>query len=209
MRTKKDKQGPFREKGAALIVGLIMLLLLTIIGLSAMQGTSMQEKMSGNMRDITVAFNGGETALRYVEEGFLKTMNTLDKGKAFSACTSSCQVVNSYQSDPAAQNALMSGAASWDTAAMAYGAVKDAGGTTIGIPTGSKIDHTGNPSGAVVAANPLLMVEYIVFKKDSFDQGLGDVDDRGTDLYRNTVKAAGGSPNAQAIVQTIFARRFK
>lgn len=53
-----------QQRGAVLIVALLMLLLLTIIGISSMRGTTMQERMSGNMRDQSQAFQASETALR-------------------------------------------------------------------------------------------------------------------------------------------------
>jgi len=59
---------PSRERGAVLIVALIMLLLLTIIGLSSMRGTSLQENMAGNMRDSNLSLQASEAALRKGEE---------------------------------------------------------------------------------------------------------------------------------------------
>lgn len=57
-----------QQRGAVLIVALIMLLLLTIIGLSSMRGTSLQENMAGNMRDSNLALQASEAALRKGEE---------------------------------------------------------------------------------------------------------------------------------------------
>ena len=39
------------QRGAILVIALFMLLLLTIIGLSSMRATSLQENMAGSMRD--------------------------------------------------------------------------------------------------------------------------------------------------------------
>jgi type IV pilus assembly protein PilX len=50
-----------------LVISLIILLLLTIIGLSAMQTTSLEEKMAGNLRDKSLAFQMAESALRAAE----------------------------------------------------------------------------------------------------------------------------------------------
>jgi type IV pilus assembly protein PilX len=55
---------PHTQRGAILIVALIMLLLLTIIGLSSMRGTSLQESMTGNMRDSNLSLQAAEAALR-------------------------------------------------------------------------------------------------------------------------------------------------
>ena len=55
------------KEGAVLIISLIMLLLLTIIGVTAIQTNSLEEKMAGNMRDQNLAFQAAESALRVGE----------------------------------------------------------------------------------------------------------------------------------------------
>ena len=58
---------PRRERGAILVTALLMLLLLTVIGVSVMQITRMQERMAGNTRDKNLAFQAAEAALRDAE----------------------------------------------------------------------------------------------------------------------------------------------
>lgn len=53
-----------RQRGAILVIALIMLLLLTIIGLTSIRGTSLQESMSGNLRDTNISLQAAEAALR-------------------------------------------------------------------------------------------------------------------------------------------------
>jgi type IV pilus assembly protein PilX len=48
----------------ALITGLIFLVLLTLIGVTAMQTTTLDEKMAGNLRSENLAFQASEAALR-------------------------------------------------------------------------------------------------------------------------------------------------
>lgn len=55
------------EQGAALVVALVLLLVITILGLSSMRGTSLQERMSANLRDRGLAFQAAEAALREAE----------------------------------------------------------------------------------------------------------------------------------------------
>lgn len=55
------------QRGTTLIVSLIMLLLLTIIGTSAIRSTLMDERMAGNTRDQQIAFQAAEAALRDAE----------------------------------------------------------------------------------------------------------------------------------------------
>ncbi|MGA9828510.1 MAG: PilX N-terminal domain-containing pilus assembly protein [Rhodanobacteraceae bacterium] len=54
---------PHRSRGAVLFVALIMLLLLTLLGVTAAQVTVMQERMSGNFRVQQLAFERSESAL--------------------------------------------------------------------------------------------------------------------------------------------------
>lgn len=53
-----------RQSGAVLVISLVMLLLLTLIGTTSMQTTSLEEKMVGNMREQNIAFQAAESALR-------------------------------------------------------------------------------------------------------------------------------------------------
>lgn len=55
------------EHGSALIIALILLVLLTIIGVSAIQNTTMQERMAGNMKEQHRAFQAAEQGLREAE----------------------------------------------------------------------------------------------------------------------------------------------
>lgn len=56
------------QSGVILVVSLIILLLLTLIGLTGMQTTSLEEKMAGNMRDKNLAFQAAEAALKAGED---------------------------------------------------------------------------------------------------------------------------------------------
>nr|WP_087145775.1 PilX N-terminal domain-containing pilus assembly protein [Crenothrix polyspora] len=56
------------QSGVILVVSLIILLLLTLISLTGMQTTSLEEKMAGNMRDKNLAFQAAEAALKAGED---------------------------------------------------------------------------------------------------------------------------------------------
>jgi type IV pilus assembly protein PilX len=56
-----------RQRGVALVVSLILLLVATIIGLAASRGTLLQERMSANSFDRSLAFQRAESALRAAE----------------------------------------------------------------------------------------------------------------------------------------------
>ncbi|WP_376693787.1 pilus assembly PilX family protein [Wenzhouxiangella sp. EGI_FJ10409] len=56
-----------KQQGVALFVGLMFLLVLTLLGLSASNGSIMQERMAGNVADYNAAFQDAERTLREVE----------------------------------------------------------------------------------------------------------------------------------------------
>ena len=52
------------QRGTVLVVGLLLLFIMTLIGVTAMKTTSLDEKMAGNMRDRSLAFQSAESVLR-------------------------------------------------------------------------------------------------------------------------------------------------
>lgn len=58
---------PHPSRGAALIIGMLILLMLTVLGIASVQVTLMEEKMAGNYRDAALAFHAAESALRDAE----------------------------------------------------------------------------------------------------------------------------------------------
>lgn len=67
MRTIRFPNEPRRQTGVALITGLIFLVMLTLIALTAMQSTTLEERMAGNARSRDMAFQSGEAAVRAAE----------------------------------------------------------------------------------------------------------------------------------------------
>ena len=56
------------ENGAVLITGLMILLILTLIGITAMQSSTLEEVMSRNQVSRNIAFEAAEAALREAED---------------------------------------------------------------------------------------------------------------------------------------------
>jgi type IV pilus assembly protein PilX len=67
MRSPKMTFKPSAQKGTALIVSLIILSLVTILGISSMQGSGSELKMAGSLRDRGVAFEAAEAAIAIIE----------------------------------------------------------------------------------------------------------------------------------------------
>lgn len=63
------------QRGVSLVVSLLLLLLATLVGVSTLKGTQLEEKMSSNVANKTTAFEAAESAL-IAGEQWLLTNNT-------------------------------------------------------------------------------------------------------------------------------------
>jgi type IV pilus assembly protein PilX len=52
------------QKGAALIISLIILVVMTLLGITSMKGTSTELAMAGNLRESALTFQAAEAGLR-------------------------------------------------------------------------------------------------------------------------------------------------
>ncbi len=73
------------QSGVVLVVGLIILLLLTLIGLTGMQTTGLEEKMASNMRDKNLAFQTAEATLK-VGENKIQDLSNSNTSSGFFNC---------------------------------------------------------------------------------------------------------------------------
>lgn len=55
------------ERGAVLATALVLLVVLTLLGILAMQGSTLQERMAGNLQQEDLAFEAAEAGLRDAE----------------------------------------------------------------------------------------------------------------------------------------------
>jgi Tfp pilus assembly protein PilX len=80
-----------RQRGAVLIFGLVVLLVVTMVGISGQQGTILQERMAGNMRQNNIALQAAEAALQvgltYVEDKHPITATDSGTAHVWTACT--------------------------------------------------------------------------------------------------------------------------
>jgi type IV pilus assembly protein PilX len=68
------------QNGAVLVTALIMLVILTLLGLSSMSTTTMEERMAANAQELTRAFQAASSGLEMVlgDGDAFATTNTLD-----------------------------------------------------------------------------------------------------------------------------------
>lgn len=69
--TSPDNGFRARQHGISLVVVLLLLVAMSLLGVAVLRGSAMQERMSGNLRDRTIAFQAAEAALRYAQESVL------------------------------------------------------------------------------------------------------------------------------------------
>lgn len=100
------------QTGSALVVSLMILLVMTLIGVTAMSGSNLEEKMSGNTRDTMLAFQASEAALRGGERVVANLVTTAP----FAGCSSTYTYALGCRPD-------VTSAATWTNAATYSGAI--------------------------------------------------------------------------------------
>ena len=179
----------YRQRGAALITSLIILLVLTVLGVSAMSTSSLEELMAGNLRDQDLSFQAAEAALKDAER-FVDTWGGMPP-----AATSGGDNNGLYAIDNFGAYELTA----FDTTNVWANNIA----TTYGADTGIAISDLGD-----VQALPMYIIEEedFVAKDASFK---AQTQREGAYYYRVTARGVGASSNAVTILQTTVAKRFK
>lgn len=170
---------PASQHGTALIISLIILLLMTLLGVTGMQTTLVQERIAGNTRDRNLAFEAAEAALRQ-GESYL----------ANNAVVGPFNNANGLYQPGTAAEPVWQGENFWDTASH-YVQVDgfSAAGTVLAQSPGYIIEELApapaDPTGSLAADEPLPTMRF----------------------YRITARGWGGSNTAIVQLQTVFRRQ--
>ncbi len=78
---------PSRQQGVVIIIVLVILLIMTIIGVSAMGTATLEERMAGNFRDRSIAFQAAEATLREAERYIEETPDVMTKSNFDTSCS--------------------------------------------------------------------------------------------------------------------------
>ncbi|UHQ54550.1 pilus assembly PilX family protein [Microbulbifer sp. YPW16] len=166
------------QRGAVLIVGLVMLLLMTVVAMAAMRGSEMQELMAGNMRDRNLAFQAAEAGLREAEEVLNQAvLPSFDGG-----------VAGYYVEIDGSRNTGYWNTHDWDVDAVETDLELD----RVAAPPRYVIEEitataaTGTDGGAIDFQSTLNQEEIV--------------------YYRVTSRGVGGTANAVVIIQSTFKR---
>ena len=88
-----------RQHGAVLVISLLVLLVLTLIGVSSLDSSIMEEKMASNSQISTTAFQAAESAIRekYYEEREERAMAVVHARNGETADCDNCGVTSSSE----------------------------------------------------------------------------------------------------------------
>ena len=89
------------QRGLSLVIVLLFLVMLSILGTTAIQTSSLEEKMTGNERDRQIAFEAAEGALRDAEREIFLSLNPnspFDSACDNGLCTPSTTAVPAWDS---------------------------------------------------------------------------------------------------------------
>ena len=70
-----QNSGLDRQRGVALVVALVLLVVVTLVGLAAIRGTTMQQQMTSNFYDREIGFQAAEAGLRTGESWLIANPN--------------------------------------------------------------------------------------------------------------------------------------
>lgn len=183
----KNKVGGRSERGAILVVSLIILLILTILGVSVMHTTTLEEKMAAATRDKDLALQAAETALRAAEDYLAVSKpnsdqfsDTCNAGR----CTVAAGGVPRWE-DPN----ICSTDSVWNG--------------------GCSVELTGAQTIQGVDQQPRYIIEFLKASGGALNNpmvaNLGDFPkEKASIYYRITALGYGGSPDSQVMLQSTF-----
>ncbi|MDR6961990.1 type IV pilus assembly protein PilX [Pseudomonas brassicacearum] len=150
-----------RQRGMALLVSLVFLLLLTLIGLSSMQSATLQEKMTSSVMLRNQSFQIAEAALRMGESAVQVETYSLP------VCTTTSQCAPPPESATVnAAGRYSSSGVTWVAAAGGFYAVQNIGTTlaAVNVPSNTSATLYRITAVAVVGNNQRSVVESIYAK---------------------------------------------
>jgi type IV pilus assembly protein PilX len=182
---------PFhKQRGAALITGLIFLVVLTMIGITAARMSTLEERMAGNMRDRSIAMQAAELALRDAERDILGLGSNprTPQITGISDFVADCDADDLDETDD--DGLCYNGAAGYGTAIWTTADMEDSPSVEYGTFTGA-------------ADIPLVdeQPRYLIEGMRKTPPGGGE-----EYYYRITVRAVGANENTVVWLQEVFKR---
>jgi type IV pilus assembly protein PilX len=171
-----------RQRGAILVVSLLLLLVLSILAVTASQTTRMEERMAGNARDTELAFQAGEAGLRAAEAAIQEDLSP--EGNLVYGCTGSvtCEKL----------------AAREDTAALDFVDQDTEWWGENGAALGKDL--------ADISLEPHYYSQVWVDVSDTLTKGASQAP--GTMYYKSISRAQGATATAVTLIESTYAVRY-
>jgi len=177
------KENTLNQSGAVLFVGLMMLLIMSLIAVTSMQSSTLEQRMAGNSRDSLVALQSAEAALKAGEK-FLDTAALTVSLTDFDTNGADALYDNS---DDELWKTISNSASGWaDTNSQRY---TDFNPSNVNSEPRYIIQHIAETQVA-----PKLLVE---------NYGEGQADET-IQLFRVTARGTGGSNNTEVFLQSLY-----
>jgi type IV pilus assembly protein PilX len=175
-----------RQRGAVLVVSLLLLLVMTVLGLGASQSTRLQERMAGNQRDQEIALQSAEASLRAAEALLAPTRPVVVTCRNPS---STCEAYEMRTLINTSTNVALDLANQADSWWNSYG--RD-------YQFASRLE-------SVTGVPPEFVIERVAEVRESLSVGDANLDTV-RDFYRATSRSRGMTDTAQVVVQSTYAR---
>lgn len=172
------------ERGSALMISLLMMLLVALLGVSMMRSIGVETRMVGSTGEKQHAFQAAETALQYGEWW----LGQIDNASIGVACSTAVTAVNSpiVCSNTQTQAALTT--VPWTGFGAPYSAPSINGSSPLSSANLSSTGGLGTYAGL-----PQIYIAY-----------LGTTGSNQAKLYQVTAVGYGGNANAVAVVQSTY-----
>ncbi|MFZ6780017.1 pilus assembly PilX family protein [Undibacterium sp. Ji83W] len=217
-----------RQRGISLVLTVVLLLGLSLLSLSAMQSSTLQERMSNNLRDRNIALQAAELALRDAERDLASLLadNATFCPGGGAAGSVTCRPVSARPDDTNLRDGFWvwtttmrqtwtpdcvdgqclpldnatAAVPVWDDTAANWAPQTGSTGTNPTTPYGKYTGATAIPN---VAAQPRYIME--IFPPGGLIPDFAGTTGSARVAIRITVRAVGQNPNTVVILQSVVA----
>ena len=170
-----------RQRGATLVIALIILLVMTVIGVATMKSSTLQERMAANARQKTIARNAAETALRVAEDWLDANVRNTTALNLFDGSRQLFSSVPRPGGKPASPLlADLTDQETWDAVGVEINGI-----STLNAGLNQAVDVSVTMDAGKIARQPKFVIQYVgrdlkgtankvVLSLDAEDQGDGD-----------------------------------
>jgi type IV pilus assembly protein PilX len=174
------------QRGFVLVMSLIFLVLLTIIGITVMNTTVLQEKMAFNVKDKNLSLQASESGLALAEKWIGSVQGQPNVGN----------IVGTYWTENSGTSPIWK-SVDWTNTTVLCVYPNDCSGN----PFGTALD------GNFYAGQPRYIVEYVGKQSKSLQIGGSGTSQSTYYTYRVTSRGVGGTVAAASMAQTTYNKK--